>query len=181
MTVYAQYNPSVASPQMVEGYFDTETPNFKALPATGPTLALYQLTATDEGARFVGVWGMVNGVFTEISLSAAAPTLAQQAQAALNAGLAITSSGTPALSATYACNEAAQARLNRVSVYLQVNGAFPNNATTIQWVDATGAPHTFTEAQFKSLAVAIADYVLALDDVALGLASTLPATTATIP
>jgi hypothetical protein len=108
------------------------------------------------------------------------PTLADQAAAAIASGLAITSTATPALDGTYACDDAAQARINRVSVYLQVNGSFPGGASTIVWVDATGAQHTFTEAQFKTFTAAIGTYVAALDDVILGIITTMPSATATI-
>ena len=181
MTVYASYNPASGGVAPVLAFYDTSV-SAASLPATSSTLALYTLTANEAQERFAGAWGVNVSApaLTAITLTMPAPTLTQQAAAAINAGVAITSTGTPALSATYACNEAAQARLNRVSVYLQVNGAFPNGATTIQWVDATGTPHTFTEAQFKTLAVAIADYVSALDDVILGLSSAMPSSAVTI-
>ncbi len=109
-----------------------------------------------------------------------APTLAEQAAAALAAGLIITSISTPALNGTYSIDESAQARINRVAVYLQINGTFPGSTNTITWLDISGGKHSFDAAQFKALATAIGDYVAGLDDVILGLSDVMPSNSAHI-
>lgn len=121
-----------------------------------------------------------NGVWTFTAPVAPPQTLAEQAAAALSAGLAITSTSTPALDGTYAVDEAPQRRLNRVSVYLQINGVFPGGSSTITWLDTGGGKHVFDATQFKALASASGDYVAALDDVILGLSTALPGASATI-
>jgi len=111
-----------------------------------------------------------------------APTLAQQAAAALNAGIAITSTGTPALNGTYACDNLTQAKLSRVATFIAVNGKFPAGLTAMPWPDITGAVHEFpTIAEFQALASAVANYVVELDAVIMGLTTTLPSASTTIP
>lgn len=110
-----------------------------------------------------------------------APTLAQQAGAALGAGLAITSTATPALNGTYACDDAAQGRMNRVQGFIAANGKFPGGVSALPWPDMVGAIHTFpTTTEFTAFASAVADYVFALDQVAMGTSTSLPTAAATI-
>ncbi len=110
------------------------------------------------------------------------PTLAQQAQAALYAGVAITSTGTPTLNGTYGCDPGAQANLNAIQTYINTNDKFPGSAGTYSYVDMNDAPHTFpTTAAFTAFATAIADYVSDLLHVELGVLGALPANAKTIP
>jgi len=110
------------------------------------------------------------------------PTLAQQAAAAIGKGLAITSTSTPALDGTYACDDATQAKINRVASFIALNGKFPAGLTAMPWPDMSGTVHEFpTTAEFTAFAFAVANYVVELDAVIMGLATTLPAASATIP
>ena len=79
----------------------------------------------------------------------------------LNAGLAIISTATSALNATYVINPP---QMMAEVLYIQVTtseGAakFSNGQTTKAWPDIGGAFHTFTTAQFITLAKACAQYV----------------------
>lgn len=59
-------------------------------------------------------------------------TLAQQAQAALGAGLAVVSTGTPALNGTYALGSTTQLRMASLLQYYDKFGTFPNaNASQV--------------------------------------------------
>ena len=112
-----------------------------------------------------------------------APTLAQQAAMALGAGLTITSTSAPALNGIYACDDAAQARINRVYALIQRAGgaAFPAALTSLPWPDKSGAMHTFASvAEFLAFETAVGDYVLVLDMIQATNSGTLPSSTVNI-
>ncbi|MDA8049953.1 MAG: hypothetical protein M0002_08105 [Rhodospirillales bacterium] len=110
------------------------------------------------------------------------PTLAQQAAAALGRGVAVTSSGTPALDGTYAIDAASQAKIQAVSLFIVVNGKFPSAVASYPWLDTAGAAHLFpTTAEFQAFATAIADYVAALDMIIATGSGTLPGEPVAIP
>jgi hypothetical protein len=110
-----------------------------------------------------------------------APTLAQQAAALLFGGCHVTSTGTPALSATYPCDPTAQQQINAEITSILLNGTFADGETTIGWLDATGASHTFSIAEFKALATEIAAFVSGCIKVINGQSTTLPSASVTIP
>jgi hypothetical protein len=111
----------------------------------------------------------------------APPTLAEQAVAAIDAGLAVTSTSTPALNGTYGVDPTAQGRIASVSTYILVNGRFPGGVTAYPWLDVTGAAHVFpTTAAFQAFATALADYVAALDMIAATGSGSLPVAAVTI-
>ena len=113
----------------------------------------------------------------------AAPTLtpAQQAAALIAGGLAITSTGTAALSATYPCDAAVQAKAAAIEVRIAAGLGFPGGASTMPWKDAAGAWHELDATQFTAIAGAISVFVAACDLVADGYpGAALPAATATI-
>jgi hypothetical protein len=111
-----------------------------------------------------------------------APTLAQQAAAAMSAGLAITSTSTPALNATYDVGTSAQNHMQAEMISLLASGGalFADGTATVAWPDMMGAIHTFTAAEAKAFFLAAGAYVAALFKVQNGTLTTLPAATATI-
>lgn len=122
-----------------------------------------------------------NGTWSFTAPAAATVTLAQQAQALLNAGLAITSSGTLTLSAVvFAADGTTQQWINSEIASLLLNGTFADGSSSIVWVDAAGGQHTLTVAQFKVLAAAIGAFVSACIKVIKGVSTTLPAATTTL-
>lgn len=131
-------------------------------------------------AQYKGGYVNVGGVPT--IPTPPAPTLAQQAAAAINAGVAITSTGTPALDGTYACDDSMQAKINRVAAFIALNGKFPASLTEMPWPDMSGAIHLFpTTATFQAFASVVASYVVELDAVVMGVSTTLPVASGTIP
>ena len=110
-----------------------------------------------------------------------APTPAQQATAAINAGVEITSTSTAALNATYPINATAQAQISAEVTAILLNGTFADGASTVIWLDVTGAQHTFTVAQFKTFASAVAAYVSGWTKFATGIVTTAPTQPVTIP
>lgn len=66
-------------------------------------------------------------------------------------GIAITSTGAPSLSATYAIDDASQAQLFQIVSYANTLGVFPNGQSSFPYPDITGTPHTFTTTQISNL------------------------------
>ena len=98
-----------------------------------------------------------------------APTLAQQALAAINAGLTITLSGSLMLAATvFPTDLVTTGKIGAVITTLNTTKAFPGGATTYPMKDAAGVWHTFTAAQYTTVAAAIAAYAAANDLIADG-------------
>jgi len=181
MTQYAQFNPSL-SPAPVTGWYDTAEFSYPNLPAPTDLLAV---TAAQWAARTANPsgWAVSGGALVSYTPPVVAPTLAQQAAMALAAGLTITSTGTPALNGTYACDDAAQARINRVYALIQRGGGavFPAGLTSLPWPDKSGALHTFTSvAEFLAFETAVGNYVLALDMIQAANSGTLPSSTVNI-
>ncbi|MGH6976700.1 MAG: hypothetical protein ACREED_06715 [Stellaceae bacterium] len=84
--------------------------------------------------------------------------------AALAAGIAITSTGTPSLNGTYALDPQTRSNITAEQVYIATKGTFTNGLATKPWPDKSGALHTFqTTAEFTAFAVAVAQYVDALN------------------
>ena len=89
-----------------------------------------------------------------------APTPQQVAAGKIANGIAITSTGTPALNSTYAIDPVSQQHVASVSTYISVNAKFPAAQTTLNWHDINGVIHAFqTTAQFQAFATACADVV----------------------
>ena len=95
--------------------------------------------------------------------TAAQATVNANVNAALAAGIAITSTSTPALNATYMTNAAAQAAVTSVITGIATGAGLPGGGATFIFLDASGVPHTVTQAQFIALATAIRNYIYALD------------------
>ncbi|MBW4089886.1 MAG: hypothetical protein HIU82_02085 [Proteobacteria bacterium] len=143
-----------------------------------------QITVVDitgvSPAPAVG-WSYSDGGFTAPP-SPPAPTLAQQAAALITGGIAITSSGTPALNGTYSTGAAAQQNAAHMMGFINANGKFPGTSGTLVWLDAAGQPHTFaTTAEFGAFYTAAFDFVADCQMIMLTGSGTLPSPSATIP
>jgi len=96
-----------------------------------------------------------------------APTAAEVAQATYNAAIAagvqITSTGTPALNGTYSITPSTIADIQAQQVSILTRDLFTNGSTTRVWADILGGVHVFpSTAQFTAFAEAIGAYVDAL-------------------
>jgi hypothetical protein len=88
----------------------------------------------------------------------------QGLQTQLALGVAVTSTGAPALNGTYAVDDQTRAMATAEIVYLlstAPTSTFSNGKATLPWLDTAGAVHTFTVAQFQALWQAVAQYVTA--------------------
>jgi len=100
----------------------------------------------------------------------------------LTTGLSVTSTATPALNGTYACQgwalEAMQAEMDSLT---RNSGVFVDGSTTVNWPDKTGAGHAFSVAQYGTLINAINQFVVQCFQYSEGVATTAPSGQATIP
>lgn len=112
--------------------------------------------------------------------SVPAPTPAQLASEALMAGLTITSTGTPSLNGTYACDALSQSDIIAIETSLNAGKGFPGASTTFNYPDASGVMHSFTATSFTDFAAAVRDFVYGCKSVISGASTALPASTATI-
>jgi hypothetical protein len=116
----------------------------------------------------------------------AANTAAQQPQqgfaAAIALGVAITSTGTPAVNATYACNPVMMALLQNEALYVLSTGSssFSNSTSTLNLPDNTGLTHALTPALFMAIYRSLTRYITACR-AALIAQTAMPPNTATIP
>ncbi len=118
--------------------------------------------------------------------SAAPSTALAQYSAAIAVGIAITSTGTPALSGTYALDPGTMQALYNLGTYIATNGTYPAGNATLNWPDLAGTVHTFgITSTFKAFVKALQDYVaklaIAQASAAAGGNPTWPTASATIP
>jgi hypothetical protein len=108
-------------------------------------------------------------------------TLAQQAQALLATGLAVTSSSMPALNATYPTDPTTQDHVQAEVLAILLNGTFADGSASVAWPDVTGALHSFPSvAEFKLFASVISAFAAGIYKVLNGTNTTLPAASVTI-
>jgi len=179
MTQYAYFDSTVAAPSAVLGWYDTEFAAYPGLPAAANLLTLTEAQWAD---RMMGQWAVSGGTLVAYTPATPTPTPAQQAAAAISAGVQVISTNTPALNGTYAIDPASQMKIMATSQYISVNGKFYGGATTYPWLDMSGTAHTFPSvAEFQAFASAVAAYVAALDVIVASDSGTLPAQPVTIP
>lgn len=80
----------------------------------------------------------------------------------LAAGLAIVSTGTPALNGTYAIHEQAQQNIVAVVTGINAGQGLPGGGATFVYRDTLGGHGPFTADQFIALAKTVRDFVYAL-------------------
>lgn len=96
-----------------------------------------------------------------VAQPSAAPTPDTTLALVLATGIAVTSTGTPSLSASYALDAISQAQLFQIGTFAKAFGFFPSGASTQAYPDGAGIPHTFTTTQFVNLLLVCAAYVSA--------------------
>ena len=130
-------------------------------------------------------YAFANGTFTAPP-APPAPTLAQQAAAALGAGLTITSTSTPALNGTYAVASGVpfgREDIGTEAQFISTFSEFTNGTQTLEWPLIDGKtfvtfPNTAT---FMNFAKAAAQYYAAVKAVAATGQGSFPSNQVTIP
>ncbi len=105
--------------------------------------------------------------------------------AAIAAGIVITSTATPALDATYAIDPTMQQRVQAIIAGITAGKGLPGGGSTFLWEDKSMIHHAFTSTDFVNFAAAIEDYVYGLITTLAALnasqSATWPSAAATIP
>jgi hypothetical protein len=103
-----------------------------------------------------------------VPAAAPGPDSAQQARDAyatkLGAGIAITSTGTPALNATYALDQVTLDEVGALARDCAAGLGFPQGASTFAYPDIAGTPRTFTPPEMQALYRAMRDMVFLLNE-----------------
>lgn len=129
-------------------------------------------------------WTYSGGVFSAPAAPPAA-TPAQEYAALVAGGLAITSTGTPAVTGTYAIDDDQQDVITRLQTYIAKNGTFPGGLSSVQLRLANGAYIAIPSVTvFQEIGTAIGNFVADLDNAELtalaGGSWVAPSATATI-
>lgn len=99
-------------------------------------------------------------------------------------GCALTSTGTPALDATYSLDHQSQANIVAIADGIANGKGLPGGGSTFNYPDASGAMHAFDAAQFTAMAAAFETFVYnfdqALSALVNGDAAAIPAASVTI-
>jgi hypothetical protein len=152
MPQYAQFDPAVAYPSPVIGWFDTDAINYPTLPDPAGMLVL---TQEQWDGRVTGLWAVSAGAL--VAFVPPPPVLSPEQQAAdelaarIGNGIAITSTGTPALNATYALDSDTMDQIGSVARDFGSGLGLPGDIETFTYPDATGVPRTFSGDQLTAL------------------------------
>ena len=152
---------------------------------TFPVHSAFEWVPIPSGVSVAVGWTYANGIFTAPP-APPAPTLAQQAAAALGAGLTITSTSTPALNGTYAVASGVpfgREDIGTEAQFISTFSEFTNGTQTIEWPLIDGKtfvtfPSTTT---FMAFAKAAAQYYAAVKAVAATNQGSFPSNQVTIP
>ncbi len=160
MTQYAQYDPTISINSPVIGWYDIAAISYPSLPDTG----MLVVSGSQWAARITGLWAVTAGAL--VAYTAQAMGLPQQAVVALAtrvaAGIALTSTGTPALNATYALDSVSTGQIFQIGLYANQFGVFPSGDATQPYPDAGGTSHSFTVTAFIAFLKVVAPLVSAL-------------------
>jgi hypothetical protein len=109
---------------------------------------------------------------------------AQVVPALMVAGVSVTSTGTPALNATYALDPGSQAQITSISTGVAAGKGLPGGGGTFNWPTTAGALVAFTSVNFLNFATAVEGFIYnfnqALITLTAGGVATLPSTSLTI-
>lgn len=180
MPRFAQIDRS-QTPPIVIGFYDTDLIDYPNLP---PTADLVELSTADWDNRMAETrWIVVNGAL--VSAPPLPPTASQLLTEKIAAGIAITSTATPALNATYALDATALSQIQSAALDAASGLGLPGGSATFTHPDAAGQPHDFTEPQIIAFYKAMRDLLSALNTQATvmdrGGSAAWPAQTADIP
>ena len=132
-------------------------------------------------------WQAAGGMTTNILNAAELYQVLQQqcAPLAQGAGVAVVSTGTPAISATYPIDPVAQAQMSAIAAGLAAGRGLPGGGATFLYPDINHAQRSFTSANFLAMASAIEGFLYqfnqAVATLVAGGAASLPTQPLTIP
>lgn len=180
MPQYASFDHTAPAPQLVTGYYDTDALEYPALPDAAD---LFEMTQQQWDERVLTPCVIDNGEI--VALPPPPPTSDQELGTRKANGIAITCTSNPEIDATYALDDRSVAVIGSVARDVAAGLDFPAGASTYDYADLDGTPHTFDEAQFVAFYKAARDLVNALTTQASIMAGggepVWPDQTATIP
>ena len=99
-------------------------------------------------------------------------------------GVAVQSTSTPAMNATYSYDADSGNKIAAIVAAISAGGQLPGGGSTFEWPDASGSFHALSAANVTALGIAILNYRYELNQYLVlaisGQAATLPATPLTI-
>lgn len=125
----------------------------------GQTMSNIVLAVPTFWSEQVNAWIAAGNTPTPAPAPSAAQTAAMQYAAAVAAGLTVTWTVSATLNGTYALDPTTQFNMTAETVSLVTNSVFTNGQSTRNWPTLSGTFLSFTVAQFKALATAIALYL----------------------
>ena len=125
-----------------------------------------QAVAQDDQPTLInGVWMLgwtVRQLSAEEIAEASATARLAAYEAAISAGITITSTGAPSLNGTYGVAQSNQNAISAVMTGVANGLGLPGGQSTFVYLDTAGDAHLFTADQFKYFAIAVRDYVYQL-------------------
>ncbi len=104
--------------------------------------------------------------------------------AAINGGIVLTSTGTPALNGTYSTTDTAQKNISAIVTGIAAGLGLPGGGSTFQYLDANNQPHAFDSSHFTAFAAALRNFVyqcdIAVATIQNGGSATFPSNNVTI-
>ena len=107
-------------------------------------------------------------------------TAAIAATSALASGMILTCTSNGDLNATYATSMNTKVDVLGILGYIGLKGSFIGGATSMNWYDISGIPHSFTVSQFTEFAEALGVFIQAVEDYAITGSGSIPSNAVTI-
>ena len=170
---YAHYDPAVAEPRPVIGWYDGSLDYGSNLPPMSDMIAV-----TDEqwAAHFddPSAWAVAGGALVPYTPPAPVPTPADEASNAINSPVVVVSTANPSLGGEY--RNDAQTRQAMTSVVAGINSGMglPGQPDPFTWPDIDGNPHVFDQTEFVAFATAVNNFGYACQQTILGYSQTVP-------
>jgi hypothetical protein len=178
MPRYAYFDHTQPAPQRVLGWFDTDAHAFTALPDRADLLILsdaqWDARLDDPSGWCVAEGGVLT---RRVPPAPPAPTLAQQAQAAMYGTVTVTSEGVPEVAGTYAIDAQAQTQIAAIASGIAAGLGLPGGGESFNWPDTANAPHQWTADAWMQFAQGVLNYVYTCAQVAQGHGTALPSAT----
>lgn len=156
MPKFASFDHTAPPPQLITGYYDTDGIDYATMKDPAD---MFEMTEAQWAARVSDPSVIDNGEI--VILPPPPPTPRQQADMELAtrkaAGIAITCTSNAAIDATYALDDRSVALVGSIARDVASGLDFPAGATTFDYPDIDGTPHTFDETQFVAFYKALRD------------------------
>lgn len=159
MPKYAAFDPNVADPKPVIGWYDTDAITYPNLP---PQNALLVLNGSQWAAHYAGFYAVSGGVLIPYT-PAPVVTVQTTLQGKITAGIAITCDSNSSLNSTYALDETTMNQVGSVARDFAAGLGLPGGLPVFVYPDVNGVPRQLTGAQVVGLYTAQRNLLFALN------------------